>query len=449
MKPIPAKELARRLDGHLVGRQPAVTGFALDNRDVKPGDAFLAVRGANVDGHRFVDQALAAGASLAIVEEPTSRREIRVDNLVSALARMARTYRDDFEGPVIGITGSAGKTTAKEFVAAALSPLGTILKTEGNRNTELTAPLLWAELPDAKPEAVVVEMGMRGFGQIAHLASFSGPSVGLVTNIGWSHVDLVGSRQGIAKAKGELLLALPKDGLAVLWAEDEFRESLAGRTKARIRTFGFDPAADCRIDSYQADDWTSSEVSGVVHGQPWTVKLGFAGRHMALNAAAAILIARRLGVPPQEAADALAGAKLPPMRMEIRRYKGATILLDAYNASPPSVLAALETLRDLPVEGRRLAVLGEMKELGAFAEEAHRLVGKALEVNNLDEAIFVGEPMRFAMEEAGTVKGSFANDMADVTRFLERLQPGDAVLVKGSRGVALETALAPLEGVTA
>ena len=448
MKAISAKELARRLDGHLVARPPAVTGFALDNREVKPGDAFLAIRGANVDGHAFVAQALAAGASLAVVEEPTSRQEIRVDNLVKALAKMARSYRDEFDGPVIGITGSAGKTTAKEFVAAALSPLGRVLKTEGNRNTELTAPLLWAELPDVRPESVVVEMGMRGFGQVEHLASFSKPTVGLVTNIGWSHIDLVGSRKGIAKAKGELLTALPKSGLAVLWQEDEFRESLASRTAAKLLTFGFSENADCRIESYQATDWKHAEASGTVRGRPWAVKLGFAGRHMALNAAAAILVATNLGVSPQDAADAVGEAELPPMRMEIRSYKGATIILDAYNAAPPSMLAALETFRDLPVEGRRLAVLGEMKELGAFSEEAHRLIGRAMSEHGVEEAMLVGEPMRWALEEAGSTKASFVGDLSEVTRFLESLRPGDAVLVKGSRGVALEKALEPLEGLT-
>lgn len=435
------------MDGHLVARPPAVTGFALDNREVKPGDAFLAVRGANVDGHSFVHQALEAGASLAVVEEPTSRQEIRVDSLVQALARMARSYREEFHGPVVGITGSAGKTTAKEFVAAALSPLGKILKTEGNRNTELTAPLLWAESPDIQPEAVVVEMGMRGFGQIEHLASFSKPTVGLVTNVGWSHIDLVGSRKGIAKAKGELLASLPNDGLAVLWQEDEFRESLSSRTKAKIRTFGFDPKADCHIESYVVDGWDKVLVAGTVRGQSWSLALGFSGRHMALNAAAAILIATSLGVNPQEAANEIALAKLPPMRMQIVKYKGATILLDAYNASPPSILAALETLNDLPVEGRRLAVLGEMKELGAYSEEAHRLVGKSLAGYGISEAIFVGEPMRFAMEEASAIKTSFVDQMDAVTAFLEALRPGDAVLVKGSRGVALEAALRPLEGV--
>lgn len=197
-----ASELAGRLQSELfASAKIVVTGFATDNREVKPGDAFLAIAGARVDGHDFVEQALAAGASLAVVERPVDGPHIHVDNLVQALARLGASFRDSFSGPVVGITGSAGKTTTKELVASALSPLGEILKTEGNRNTEFTAPLLW---PQIEPEtaAVVVEMSMRGFGHIAHLAAFSRPTVGIVTNIGHSHLETVGNRDGIARAKG-------------------------------------------------------------------------------------------------------------------------------------------------------------------------------------------------------------------------------------------------------
>ncbi|MBI3721777.1 MAG: UDP-N-acetylmuramoyl-tripeptide--D-alanyl-D-alanine ligase, partial [Fimbriimonas ginsengisoli] len=369
-------------------------------------------------------------------------------NLVSALAHMAWTLRGRFLGPVVGVTGSAGKTITKEFVAAALSQLGPVLKTEGNRNTEYTVPLLWAEL-DETYRSVVVEMAMRGEGQIAHLATLSRPTVGLVTNIGYAHIDLVGSREGIARAKAELLRALPGDGLAVLWQEDEFLGVLRERTKARVATFGESSEADCRIESYRPLGWDRCAIGGVVDGQKWQTELRAVGRHIARDAAAAILAAARLGVDAMAAAGALAGADLPPMRMQIVPLNEATILLDAYNASPPSVIAAIETLAELPCSGRRLAVLGEMMELGDHSEAAHREVGRALALHRLDRVLFVGPGADWAREEclaAGieAVRLPSASDHRDVTAFVAEAGPGDAVLVKGSRVLELERALEPL-----
>jgi UDP-N-acetylmuramoyl-tripeptide--D-alanyl-D-alanine ligase len=446
MKPTTLADLALLLGGDLKGDPADVaTGFATDNQGVHPGDVFLAIRGARVDGHDFVADALRSGAVTAIVERTVEGSHILVPNLVEALARMAGTFRDAFEGPVVGITGSAGKTTTKEFVAAALSPLGPVLKNEGNRNTEYTSPLLWSDLlPEHR--AVVVEMAMRGFGQIRHLASFTRPTVGLVTNIGFAHLEQVGSREGVADAKGELLEALPSEGTAVLWQEDDFLERLRTKSKARVRTFGYDSAADCSITSYQALDWDACVVSGTVDSQNWEARVPAVGRHIGLNAAAAVLTAVSLGVAPQEAASALAQAKLPPMRMEIVEYRGARVLLDTYNASPPSMVAAIETLSQLPTIGRRRAVIGEMRELGEHQESAHRRVGRALAENGVDEVILFGAPVGFVREEAiasGLPESriSVAESIDDVRAFLERGAPGDAVLIKGSRALELERAL--------
>jgi UDP-N-acetylmuramoyl-tripeptide--D-alanyl-D-alanine ligase len=440
-------EYAALLGGSLNGPAAAtVEGFATDSREAAPGILFLAIRGAHVDGHDFVPQALAAGAVAAVVERRVEGPHILVKDLVSALGRMAGRFRDEFTGPVVGITGSAGKTTTKELVAAALSPLGPVLKTRGNRNTEYTAPLLWAE---AEPghRAAVVEMAMRGFGQIAHLASFSRPTVGIVTNIGFSHLEQVGSRKGIAQAKAELLEALPEEGTAVLWHGDLFLDLLRSRSRARrIRTFGFCPSAECQIESYRALGWHTSEVVGTVDGDRWEVRLPFVGRHLALNAAAAVLVARELGVEPQRAADAMAGVELPPMRMEVRPLNGGTVLLDTYNASPPAMLGAIETLAEIPVDGRRLAVIGEMKELGEHGREAHRSVGAALHVHGIDRILFYGDAMADAWNEYVAAGGeptrfSIAHSIDDVRRFLGEVEAGDAVLVKGSRALELERAL--------
>jgi UDP-N-acetylmuramoyl-tripeptide--D-alanyl-D-alanine ligase len=448
LNPMSLGSLSDLLGGRLVEADPdaAVSGFATDHREVGRGDLFLAIRGSRVDGHDFADRAVASGAVAVLAERSVVGPRIEVDDLVSALARMACAFRDRFVGPVVGITGSAGKTSTKEFVAAALSPLGRILKSEGNRNTQYTSPLVWSEL-EADHRAVVVELAMRGFGQIAHLASFSRPTIGIVTNIGYSHLEQVGSREGIARAKGELLEVLPETGVAIVWHEDEFFEILKTKPRCRLRTFGWSDTADCRLNAYRPLSWSESEVCGVLDGEHWVARLPSVGRHVALNAAAAVLAARETGVGAADAARAMGSAQLPPMRMEIRRLGGATIVLDTYNASLPGMLGAIEALGELPCSGRRLAVIGEMRELGDFAEEAHREVGASLARHGVDEVVFFGEPTEEARREydrKGRGSASRAVEITEVTRFLEGARDGDVVLVKGSRALQLERALDPL-----
>ena len=451
MKPILAAEFARRVGGEAIGFAPEATisTFCLDSNAVQPGDLFLAIKGARADGHDFVPSVLSSGAVGTLAERTVEGPHVLVKNLVNALADLASYFRMQFDGPVIGITGSAGKTTTKEFVASTISSLGPVLKTPGNRNSEYTSPLLWTDLEDSH-RAVVVEMAMRGFNQIEHLASFSRPQVGIVTNIGYAHMEMVGSRHGIAEAKGELLEALPAEGAAILWNEDDLLEWLRPKSAARAYTFGFEPGADCQITQYRAVDWHSSILIGTCAGKPWETMLPVAGRHIALNAAAAILTAAILGIEPDVAAKNLEGVVLPPMRMEVVNLNGATILLDNYNASPPSMIAAIETLADLPVQGKRFAVVGEMRELGEYTEAAHRNVGQTLGRAGFDRVIFYGPSTSVAIEEAvanGLPQGaiSVATSIKDVEEFLTEMQPGDAGMIKGSRALELERAL-KLEG---
>lgn len=441
-------ELARRCGGTLSG-DPNSTfdGFAWDSRELRSGNAFLAIRGAQVDGHRFVPAARQAGASVAIVEEAVEGPHVLVPNLVEALARFGRSLRDEFAGPVVGITGSNGKTSAKEFTAAALSPLGPVVKTAGNQNTEFTSPLVWASAPVGARSAVI-EMGMRGFGQIEHLASIARPTIAMITMIGTAHIEMVGSREGIAEAKAEIFHGEPGPEVVLLWQEDDFIGLLRAKAAPRrVLTFGFTPDADAQILGYRPLSWERSEVRVRLNGVTVSASLSTVGRHQALNAAAALLAASVAGVPVREAAAALEGATLPPMRMEIRSMSGATVVLDAYNASPDSTIAAIRTLTELPVAGRRLAVIGEMRELGSFAESGHRLVGRALAEAAIDEVMLVGELARHIEHEAimtGLPPSRLlrAEGLADVRRFVARLAPGDALLIKGSRALGLEQALA-------
>ena len=445
MRPTNVCELAELLGGAAVNVPSSLlaAGWATDSRDVKPGDLFLAIKGARVDGHAHVVAALEAGAVGSVVERTVTGPHILVRNLPTALAKMASAYRNRFNGPVIGITGSAGKTTTKEFIAAAVEPLGAVLKTEGNRNTEYTAPLLWTELTE-EHKVVVCEMGMRGFGHIKHLSSFSRPTIGVVTNIGLSHMELVGSREGVARAKSEMLRLLPEDGVAVLWSEDDFLGALKQASPASARTFGTGPTADCRITNYAAHGWTASEVCGTLDEAEWMAELPAIGRHIALDAAAAVLAANCAGVGAAHAAACMQNAKLPPLRMEVREWNGVTLLIDAYNASPASMLPAIEVLGDGRVTGRRVAVIGAMRELGDATEAAHRDVAKALLAARVDQVMLYGEETEPAYEElikSGHANVEQAESLADVERFVQALRSGDVALIKGSRSLELEKAM--------
>lgn len=437
------KELAKHLGGVWFGDSSAtVSGFATDSQKVLPGSLFLAIRGNRVDGHNFVDDALARGAVATVAERPVTGPHILVPNLVQALARMAASYRETFDGPVVGITGSAGKTTTKEFVAAALGELGPVLKSAGNRNTEYTSPLIWAEL-EPRHRSAVIEMAMRGFGQIAHLAAFSQPTLAVITNIGFAHLEQVGSRDGIAKAKTEIFDALPEIGLGMYWAEDDFAEYLGSYSKHTSFTFGFGPRATCQIRHYRPQDLGQSEIQGVVDGIPWFGTLPGIGRHVALDAAAAILVAHLLGIEPQLAMDRLSIAELPPMRMEVLDVKGVRVLLDAYNASPPSMAAAIETAMELPGSGNRHAILGEMRELGEYSESAHRALGELIAQSGLASVALIGPPTAWARDSAekkGMNPQSIVSlqDVSQARGFLELIPKGDTVLIKGSRSIELE-----------
>lgn len=436
-------ELAHRLGGTLHAPDSELTGIALDSRSVKPGQVFLAIAGARSDGHDFVPAVLAAGAVAAVVERTVEGPHIFVSNLVEALARFGSTYRAEFGGPVIGVTGSNGKTSTKEMLSAALSPMGPVLCNHGNQNTQYTSPLLWRHL-SAETKSVVVEMGMRGFGEIAHLAEFVRPTHGVVTMIGFNHVEMVGSRQGICRAKGELLQAITERGF--IWREDEFYHDLLGYSAAPVSTFGFTPDAEMQILGYRSLSLDRCRVRVAWQGQSAEFELPTIGRHQALNAAAAALVAVHLGVPLKEACSAITERlELPPMRLEIQPFAAGQVIMDAYNASPDSMVAAIKTLSEVPAT-RRLAVLGEMKELGDYAERGHRWVGKVLADSLLDDVLLYGEATEWIRSEA--IQHGFsasrlhtASSLEEVTRFLDGLQEGEVALVKGSRALELERAL--------
>jgi UDP-N-acetylmuramoyl-tripeptide--D-alanyl-D-alanine ligase len=408
--------------------------FHTDSREVKPGGVFFALRGAEMDGHRFISDAIARGATCVVAQRrmdvPSGIAEVMVPDTWAALYALAAYVRDRVRPLVVAVTGSNGKTSTKEMVAAILSRHFKVHRTIGNLNTETGVPLTMLSLePDHT--ALVLEMGMQQAGDIGRLAALAKPSVGVITNVGVVHLEFFKSREDLARAKGELVAALPDDGLAVLNADNEFFPLLAGLTSARIATFG-DHHGDYRVWGYQPLPEGGAEFS--IRGVD--VRLRMEGRHQALNAAAALAACEYAGVPLAVGAAALAEVTVEHRLQELTTPAGYTIVDDAYNASPESMLAAFEALHGNSRGGRLLAVLGEMRELGGLAEEAHRQVGR--KAAELFDAVSVIDSNlgRILAESAGA---ELVHDRAAAVEWVRRnAKPGDRVLVKASHGMHLE-----------
>ena len=423
-----------------------------DTRHIQPQSVFVALRGERFDGHNFLAQAKNAGAIVAVVEDTANAPDdlvcVQVENTLRALGDLARYHRNRFDIPVIGITGSYGKTTTRAFLQAALSPLGNILASRENFNNEIGVPQTLFGL-DKSHKAAIVEMGMRGAGQIEYLAKVARPTIGVITNIGPQHIELLGSLENIARAKAELIEQLPQDGIAILPSEGDYSELLlqtAQNVGCKIVTFGTSKNADVRISSTRSVN-ESVEVEFLT-GEPSLLIidnfiLPLPGVHNATNAAAALAVAQVLGVNLNEAERALETVDVPGARMKVRHANDVIILDDCYNAGPNSMRAALETLRDWNGAKRRVAVLGTMMELGDFSEDEHR---KLVETANscCDFVIGVGAEMCVALQDS-QVENICCEDADEAAlRVLSVVQNGDVVLVKGSRSVGLETVVQKL-----
>jgi UDP-N-acetylmuramoyl-tripeptide--D-alanyl-D-alanine ligase len=448
------EDIRQGLDGLLVAsRAPRRATFGravIDSRQAAPGDIFFALRGERSDGHEFVSQALSAGAAAAVVERPIDVTDevpvFQVENSLRALQRLATYWRGRHDVRVIGVTGSVGKTTAKEVIATVLARRYSVLKTEANLNTEIGVPLTVLEMR-AGHQRAVLEMAMHARGEIALLARIAQPHVGVVTVVAPVHLERLGYMGGIAAAKAELVEALPPDGLAVLNGDDARVATFGRRTRARAVLFGLSQQCDIR-----AQDVCSRGLEGIgfrllARGRSQKIELPLPGRHHVYPALAAAAVALEEGMDLDEIAEALAG-----VRMDIRLIRrtgpaGSTIIDGSYNASPPSMLAALDLLSELP--GRRIALLGEMRELGAASEDGHRRAGRrAAEV--CDMLLVVGEEARIIAEEAERYGNknvrAFASPVEAAAALKRELRAGDHVLVKGSRAVGLEEAVRTLTG---
>ena len=430
---------------------PGFAGASVDSRRIVPGSLFVALAGERQDGHTFVPAAFRAGAVGALVARPvplppgSSGFLVQVADPLIALQDLAAWWRSRFPTRVVGITGSTGKTMAKETVADVLSRGFRVLRNEGNLNSESGLPMTLLNL-DASHEVAVLEMSMYTVGEIARLAEIARPEVGVVLAVHPTHLERAGSIERIAQAKSELPAALPPSGLAVLNADDPRVAAMREVTAAEVCTFGLASDADVR-----ASDVTSHGVEGTEFTllAPWgerRVRSGMPGRHLVPHALAAAAVAQRFGLPLEEVATALAAGSRASHRMAIlETASGATLVDDTYNASPVSVRAALQFLAETPVAAgrRRLAVLGDMLELGPDEERLHREIGAAAAAH-LDALLAVGPRARWMANgatSAGLGRVLTADDADQAALVLERdLAPrvGDLLLVKGSRGVELD-----------
>lgn len=449
-------EVLEGTEGVLRGEIPPgfrFSGLVRDSREVRAGALYWVIRGERLDGHAFVGKAVEAGAAAAVVSSqdldgvPATFPLIVVDDTIAALQRFASWKRWRMSADVIGITGSVGKTSAKESIAAVLAERGSVYRSKGNYNNEIGLPLSILEAPD-DVDMLVLEMGgAYAFGEITELCEIARPAVGVVTNVYPVHLERMGSIEAIAETKAELVDAVPERGVVVLNGDDARVRAMASRAKGRVITYGLGPDNDVR-----ATDVVSSGLKGTtfwlrLNGQRHRVRVPLVGSHGVQIALVALAVGHAYGM---HIAEMLVALQSPGVQVRLvfeRGPGGSQIIDDTYNASTPSVLAALDVLRDVPAQ-RRIAVLGEMRELGAVSEEEHRIVGRR--AGDLVDLLYTfGELAEPLADSAGSVARGDRGPL-EVRRFpvsarqelteslLRELGPGDVVLMKGARGLEME-----------
>ena len=446
MKPRMLSDVARAVGGMLLGSDALVSSLATDSRDVVPGALFVALPGAQVDGHRFVEEAFARGATGVLVRDGVTVEgsSVHVRSTGEALLRLAADERRRFEGTVVAITGANGKTTTKDMTGVVCETSFPTHVSPASFNNEIGLPvtLLGAAADD---QVIVAELGARRRGDVALLCDVALPRIVVVTNVGVAHMEVFGSWESIVEASAEPVEALGEDGVAILCADDPVVVGYAARCRGRVVTFGLSPEADVRAEAAHLDAEGRASFQVVARGQREPVALAVAGEHMVPNALAAAAVGLELGIPLGSAAAALVGAAASPWRMEtFTTGDGFRVVNDAYNANPESMAAAIRTARWMAGDGRLIAVLGQMAELGEIAEREHERVGELAARLRVERLVTVGSAAK-AIAVAGEREGVEPDRIAtydDAEGALHDVRaharPGDVVLVKGSRVAGLE-----------
>ena len=445
-------EFARLCGGQLRGADAPFTDVVSDSRTLQAGQLFVALAGPNFNGRDFLPAALAAGATGAVVDapQPVSLPQIVVADTQAALTRAAHAWRNAFHGPLIGVAGSNGKTTAKEMTARVLSEVGATLATRGNLNNHIGVPLTLLRLTPEHRFAVV-EMGANHPGEVAALVEVASPSIGLITNAGAEHLEGFGSLEGVARAEGEMVAGLAPTATAVINADDAFASLWRSLTEAQVVTFGVRERADFAASEVH----TSLDAGGFrtrfrLHSPAGTVaiELALGGAHNIANALAAAAAAASAGATLAQIAAGLAAVRAVPGRLQLKRARsGAWLIDDSYNANPSSMRAAIEVLASL--QGRRWLVLGDMAELGESAHEAHADIGEFARASGIERLYATGALMERAVESFGAGAQWYA-DTAALTQALSHALAGPGadvrILVKGSRFNRLERVVDALTG---
>ncbi|GBC87608.1 UDP-N-acetylmuramoyl-tripeptide--D-alanyl-D-alanine ligase [bacterium HR12] len=446
MIPRRLSELAAVVGGRLHGDDVVVRSVVADSRRAVPGSLFVALPGERVDGHGFVSDAVSRGAVAALVRRPVEGVPcVEVGDTGAALLELARDERRRRPGiRVVGITGANGKTSTKDMAAAILATRFRTHASPASFNTEVGLPVtILGTPPDA--EVVVAEMGARHVGDVALLCEIARPEIVVVTNVGVAHLEVFGSFEAIVEASAEPVEALGPDGLAILNADDPVVRSYAGRTRGRVLWFGRSREAEVRAEDVALDEEGRARFSLVAGGERHATELAVPGEHMVGNALAAAAVGLALGVSPAESAAALKGAKVSAWRMEtFTTAAGVRVVNDAYNANPESMAAALKAARWMAREGRLVAVLGHMAELGPISLAEHERLGELVVRIGVDRLVTVGEQARAihraAVREGMEPEAAVAVDGPEeaVRELRGWLRAGDVVLVKGSRVAGLE-----------
>ena len=449
MEALSVKDLLQATNGNLISGNELdeINNIAIDSRKAKLGDVFIAIIGENLDGHKFMQSALDNGCktfiknrSNSIKFESSDINLIEVDDTTIALGDIAKYYKEKFVIPYIGVTGSVGKTTTKDMIYAAISNNFDTLKNEGNFNNHIGVPLTLFNL-NKKHECAIIEMGMSNFNEIEYLANIVNPKIGVISNIGLSHIENLGSQDGILKAKLEITTNFDENNILIVNGDDEYLSKVCKEDcNYNLKTFGFNSNNDVYCTEYIMSE-DSINFKCIINGKEEAIFIPTVGKHNIYNAMAAILVGLTLGMELEDIKLGLRGFTASKMRLDIFKKDDLTIINDAYNASPDSMKAALDILGRY--EKRRVAILGDMFEMGEHSEYGHRLVGES-SINNVDVLITVGDMSKFISDEAKKLGLDSNNIYHFKTKELaiesldSLINKDDAVLVKASRGMKLE-----------
>lgn len=446
---IKLSEIANTLGVNLQDERE-VEKIVIDSREADEKSLFVAIAGENFDGHNFVQSVIENGCPMAVCEylpeNVPSEKVILTPSTRKAFLDIAGYYRRKFDIPVIALTGSVGKTTTKEMIAAVVSKKYKTIFTQGNLNNEIGLPKMCFQI-NKETQAAVLEMGMNHFGEISNLSKTAKPTIGLITNIGLSHIENLGSQDGILKAKLEILNAMEKESPLILNGDDPLLRKAAENIENPIIFYGIDnPENDFKaveISQNAASMMFTVEYKGISQ----FVTLPAIGRHNVLNAVAAFAVGDKMNIAPEMIAQALGEYTPAGMRQKVTEKNGIFVIEDCYNASPDSIKAALSALESMPAAGKKIAVLGDMLELGSYAQKAHTICGKTAGEKNIDMLFAYGENAKYYLEGISPfgIDAHLHHNKDELTDDLERyITHGDAVLFKASRGMKLEEVIMQL-----